>query len=239
VTAVLAVEDLRLRYGAVVALAGVTFSVEAGERVGVVGPNGAGKTSLLDCISGVERPSGGRIRLHGRDLLAGRARPDALARLGVARTLQRLGLVDELDVLANLLLGRHHLMRCGLVAGALGLPRSRREEAEHAGHCRGVADDLALAGELRTPVRELPPGARKRVELGRALAMDGSLLLLDEPFAGAPRADVEVMVAAIRRATTRGAAAVVVDHDTATVGALAHRVLTLERGRVAEPEPVP
>ena len=234
-TPVLAVEDVHLRFDAVVALAGVTFTVEAGERVALVGPNGAGKTSLLNCISGVARPAQGRILLHGRDIVAGRLRPDEVARAGVARTVQSLGLVDELDVLANLLLGRHHLMRSGLIAGALRLPRSRREEAAHGERCHRLADELALTDVLRRRVRELAAGARKRVELGRALAMDGSLLLLDEPFAGVAADDVRLMVAAIGRTTDRGAAAIVVDHDTATVAALAHRVLTLDRGRIADP----
>lgn len=233
-TPVLAVEDLHLRYGAVVALAGVTFTVEAGERVAVVGPNGAGKTSLLNCVSGVERPSAGRILVGGRDVVAARLRPDAVARAGVARTLQGLGLVDGLDVVGNLLLGRHHLMGAGLVAGALRLPRAGREEAVHRERCRAVADELGLADVVDAPVGDLPAGVRKRVELGRALAMDGSVLLLDEPFAGAGREEVDVMVAAIRRATERGAGAVVVDHDTATVAALAHRLVPLDRGRVGE-----
>ncbi|MDQ4097774.1 MAG: ATP-binding cassette domain-containing protein, partial [Actinomycetota bacterium] len=180
-TGLLAVEDLGLRFGPVVALAGVTFTVDAGERVALVGPNGAGKSSVLNCISGVERPTSGRIVLDERPIRE--PRPWAMAGLGVARTLQGLGLVDDLDVLANLLLGRHHLMRAGLVANALLLPRARREEREHAARCREIAAELELTGDLRTPAGRLSPGARKRVELGRALAMGARLLLLDEPFA--------------------------------------------------------
>jgi branched-chain amino acid transport system ATP-binding protein len=231
VTAVLSVENLGLRFGPVIALDGVSFAVDAGERVALVGPNGAGKTSVLNCISGVERPSGGRILVDGRDLVAARDMPSARTRLGLARTLQGLGVVDDLDVLANLLLGRHHLMRAGLVANALRLPTARREERDHAARCREIAAELDLTGDLRTAAGRLPPGARKRVELGRALAVDARLLLLDEPFAGASRREIDLMVQAVRHVD---AAAVVVDHDWDTVAGLADRVLAMEGGRLAE-----
>lgn len=230
-TAVLAVETLTLRFGGVTALDGVTFSVDAGERVGLVGANGAGKTSVLNCISGVERPSSGRIVVDGRDLagVPASARPG----LGVARTLQALGVVDDLTVQDNLLLGRHHLMRTGVVAAALRLPRARREEAAHRNRCREVAEALDLDGLLEERAGALAPGARKRLELGRALAQEGRLLLLDEPFAGAAPSDVELMVGAVRSCTARGAAALIVDHDLATVMDLAHRAVALDAGRLA------
>ncbi|MGH9224282.1 MAG: ATP-binding cassette domain-containing protein, partial [Acidimicrobiales bacterium] len=139
-TPLLAVEGLTVRFGGVTALAGVSFTVEAGERVALTGPNGAGKTSLLDCISGVVRPSGGRILWRGRDLAG--VRPAARAALGLARTLQGLGVVDGLDVAANLLLGRHHRMRSGLLAAAAGWPRARAEEASHRARCEEVAAEL-------------------------------------------------------------------------------------------------
>jgi ABC-type branched-subunit amino acid transport system ATPase component len=199
----LEVERLSLRYGPVAALDGVSFSVAAGERVALVGPNGAGKTSLLNCISGVERPSAGRVVYRGRDLAA--LGPAARARLGLARTLQGLALVDDLDVRANLLLG------------------GGRDVAE-------VAAALGLDAMLGDRAGALDAGARKRLELGRALASGGAVLLLDEPFAGAGPDDVELMVAAIRRSS---AAALVVDHDIDTVLGLVDRVVGLEAGRVA------
>lgn len=199
-TGALAVEGLSLRYGPVIALDDVSFSVAAGERVALVGPNGAGKTSVLNCISGVERPASGRIVFRGRDLAG--VRPSARARLGIARTLQGLAVVDDLDVRANLLLGGR-----GDVAGELG-----------------------LAARLRTPAGALAAGARKRLELGRALASGADLLLLDEPFAGAGRDEVDLMVAAIRRSE---AAVVIVDHDLDTVLGLVDRVVRLDAGRIA------
>ncbi|MCA1690943.1 MAG: ATP-binding cassette domain-containing protein [Actinobacteria bacterium] len=214
-TPVLTVDQLELRFGGVTALAGVSFTVDAGERVALVGPNGAGKTSILNCISGVERPSAGRILFRGDDLA--RKRPAARAAAGVARTLQALAVVDSLDVMANLLLGRHRLSRAGVAGAALRLPRARREEAAHRERCRELAGTLGLADDLGTLARDLPPGRRKRVELGRALAMDPVLLLLDEPFAGAGPEDIAVMAGAVRGVSDRGVAVVVVDHDLATV----------------------
>ena len=232
-TPVLAVDGLELRFGGVTALTGVTFSVDAGERVALIGPNGAGKTSVLNCISGVERPSSGRITVDGKDLAGVAVR--ARAGLGVARTLQALAVVPELDVLTNLLLGRHRFGRAGVVGSALRLHRVREEEAAADSRCREIADELRLTAHLTQAAGSLPLGLRKRIELGRALAMDPRLLLLDEPFAGAGPEDVAVMVAAIRRVSDgAGTAVVLVDHDLVTVlgAVLAHRVVVLDAGRV-------
>ena len=233
---VLAVERLGLRFGGVVALAGVSLTVDRSERLALLGPNGAGKTSILNCISGVERPTTGRISVDGRDVAG--LRPSARAAMGVARTLQALALVDTLDVLGNLLLGRHHLSHAGLVATALRLRRVRVEESAQRRHCEAIVDELGLAGERGTPAGELPPGARKRLELGRALAMEPALLLLDEPFAGAGSEDVEIMVGAIRRASAAGIAVVLVDHDVAAVTGLVDRAMVLDAGRVVTAGPV-
>jgi branched-chain amino acid transport system ATP-binding protein len=232
VTPVLAVQGLSLRFGGVTALADLTFAVDAGERLALIGPNGAGKTSVLNCISGVERPSSGRVTLDGQDL--SRIPVSARAGLGVSRTLQRLGVVPELDVLANLMLGRHRFGRAGVVGSALRLRRVRAEEAAAEARCRAIADELGLGAQLGEAARSLALGTRKRLELGRALALEPRLLLLDEPFAGVGPDDVAVMVAAIRRVSDAGAAVVVVDHDLPTVlgAVLAHRALVLDAGRV-------
>ena len=228
-TGVLSVEGLVLRFGGVTALDGVTFGVAAGERLALLGPNGAGKTSVLNCISGVEQPSDGRVVFQGRDLDG--AGPRARAAAGIARTLQGLGVVDDLDVASNLLLGCHSQMRAGLVAGALRLPLARREEAAFCRRCEAVATALDL--DLDAPARTLPSGARKRLELGRVLAAEGSLLLLDEPFAGTSPDERSRMAAAIRRASDEaGAAVVIVDHHLDAVLALASRAVELDRGRV-------
>lgn len=232
----LAVEQLTLRFGGVTALDGITFTVEAGERVALVGPNGAGKTSVLNCISGVQRPSAGRILVDGYELLGARAW--GRAALGVARTLQATAVVDDLTVLDNLLLGRHQRMRTGVVAAALRLPRARREEAAHAARCRQVAASLGLEDELGRRAAGLPFGARKRIELGRALAQEPRLLLLDEPFAGVTSGEADLMVAAVRAATGDGrGAALVVDHRLATLARLVDRTVQLDAGRVVAAAP--
>ena len=230
-TPVLAVEGLALRFDGVTALDGVSVTVEVGERVALVGPNGAGKTSVLNCISGVERPSAGRILVGGNDVAGMKAWARA-AQLGVARTLQALGVVDELTVLDNLLLGRHRLMRAGLMPTAIRWPGARREEASHRRRCTEIAAELGIGAALTARAGDLPTGARKRLELARALAQEPRLLLLDEPFAGAGRDDIAVMVAAIRAATAGEAAAVVVDHDRATLTSLCDRAVALDAGRM-------
>jgi branched-chain amino acid transport system ATP-binding protein len=240
VTPILEVDGLGLCFGGVTALSDVTFSVGAGERLALVGPNGAGKTSVLNCISGVERPSAGRITLGGQDLAG--VPVAARAGLGLGRTLQALAVLPELDVLANLLLGRHHLGRAGFIGTALRRARVRAEEAGDLRRCRAVAEELDVVAYLATPAGRLPLGVRKRVELGRALAMDPRLLLLDEPFAGVGPDDLTVMTAALQRASEAGVATVVIDHDLVTLlGGLAHRAIVLDAGRVVtagQPEEV-
>jgi branched-chain amino acid transport system ATP-binding protein len=227
----LEVEGVSLRFANVVALDGVTFSVAPGELFALAGPNGAGKTTLLNCISGVERPAAGRVPFQGIDL-SGTPASARAAQLGIARTLQGLGVVDSLDVEANLLLGRHRLGRAGVVSGGLRLPRMRAEEVASLRRVREVAGQLGLEDSLSLPAGSLPAGARKRLELGRALCMEPSLLLLDEPFAGAGPAEIESMTAAIRGGAGVGAGVVVVDHDLDAVLGLASRVIVLDAGPV-------
>jgi branched-chain amino acid transport system ATP-binding protein len=228
---VLEVRDLTLRFGGVTALSSVSFEVRAGELFAVIGPNGAGKTSVFNCLNGVYRPQAGRILLHGHDLVG--ARPASTARLGVGRTFQNLGLFTNLDVLDNLMLGRHHLMRTGFLAGAVWWGRARREEIEHRRRCEEIIELLELEPYRRSPVGALPFGVQKRVELGRALAMEPTLLLLDEPVAGMNLEETEDMARYLLeiRAELR-LAMILVDHDMHMVMDLADRVLVLDFGVV-------
>ena len=226
---VLEIDGLELRFGGVTALGGVTFAVAGGECVALLGPNGAGKTSVLNCVSGAVRPTAGRIRLGGRYLDGVPAAQRA--GLGVARTFQSPAVVEALDVGGNLLLGRHSRLRAGLVAGALAFPTARREEADARRRAAAIAQALGL--DPGAAAAGLPAGARKRLELARALAGDPALLLLDEPFAGTSAGEQEVMAAAIRATVEGGAAAVVVDHHLDAVLALATRRVELDRGRMA------
>ena len=228
---VLDVRDLSLRFGAVTAFSGVSFSLAEGELLAVIGPNGAGKTSLFNVLSCVYRPTGGSASLRGRDL-GGLSMRD-LAGHGVARTLQNLGLFAHLSVLDNVLVGRHHLMRSGTLRGGLRTPAARREEAAHRDAAIAAlrfCDIEALAGSR---VGVLPYGVQKRVELARALAMEPSLLLLDEPVAGMSSAERAGITALVRRLhRERGLSVVLVEHDMGMVMQVAQRVVVLDFGRV-------
>jgi branched-chain amino acid transport system ATP-binding protein len=227
--ALLEVRDLTLRFGGVTALSEVSFDVRAGELFAVIGPNGAGKTSIFNCLSAVYRPQEGRIQLEGRELVG--TRPDRTAQLGIGRTFQNLGLFVHLDVVDNLLLGRHHLMRSGFLAGALWLGRARREELAHREAVEEVIDLLELAPYRRLPVGSLPYGVQKRIELGRALSMEPRLLLLDEPVAGMNLEETEDMARYIIEIRDRlQMAMILVEHDMRMVMDLADRVMALDFG---------
>jgi branched-chain amino acid transport system ATP-binding protein len=227
--ALLRVEGLSLRFGGVAALTGVDFEVREDELFAVIGPNGAGKTSIFNCLNAVHRPQEGSIRFDGVEL--SRARPARVARLGIARTFQNLALFDNLDVVDNLMLGRHLRMSTGFVAGACWLGRARREEIDNRQRVEEIVDLLELGPYRGTPVGVLPYGVRKRVELGRAVAMDPRLLLLDEPAAGMSLEETEDMARAILELRRRGITMLLVEHDMHLVMDLADRILALEFGR--------
>jgi branched-chain amino acid transport system ATP-binding protein len=223
----LEVRGLTLRFGAITAFEDVGFDVRRGELFAVIGPNGAGKSSLFNALSRVYEPSAGTVRVDGRDLL--RLRPDQLASAGIARSFQNLGVFPHLTVLENVLVGRHHLMRCGVVRGGLGLARG--EERVHR-HAAAEALEFVGLGDLAgTEVRLLPYGHRKRVELARCLAMEPSLMLLDEPVAGmdaAERAEITVLIRRLR--AERDVTLLLVEHDMGMVMEVADRILVLDFG---------
>jgi len=228
-TPLLEVRDLTLRFGGVTALNNVSFEVHPGELFAVIGPNGAGKTSIFNCLSGVYRPQEGRIVLDGTDLIG--VRPDRTAQLGIGRTFQNLGLFIHLDVIDNLLLGRHHLMGSGFLAGALWYGRARREELAHRQSVEEIVDLLELTPYRRSAVGALPYGVQKRIELGRALSMEPKLLLLDEPVAGMNLEETEDMARYIIEIQQRlGLSMVLVEHDMHLVMDIADRVMVLDFG---------
>jgi branched-chain amino acid transport system ATP-binding protein len=227
----LTVDDISLRFGGVSALSGVSFEVYPGELFAVIGPNGAGKTSIFNCLNGVYRPQDGVIRLGDNDIIG--LRPSTIASLGIARTFQNLGLFANLDVVDNLMLGRHHLMSTGFVSGALWWGRAKREEAANRRRCEEIIDLLDLSTYRRSPVGSLPYGIQKRIELGRALCMDPHLLLLDEPVAGMNLEETEDMARFILEARDAlGIAMILVEHDMHMVMDIADRVMVLDFGVV-------
>ena len=226
----LVVTDVELRFGGVKALDGVSFSVQPGELFAVIGPNGAGKTSIFNCLNGVYRPQRGSITLGDADLLA--HSPAEIAHLGVARTFQNLGLFTNLSVVDNLMLGRHHLMRTGFLTGALWWGRAKREEVEHRAKVEEVIELLELEAHRHTHAGLLPYGIQKRLELGRALAMEPKILLLDEPVAGMNLEETEDMARYILEVRDQlGLSMILVEHEMHLVMDLADRVMALDFGK--------
>jgi branched-chain amino acid transport system ATP-binding protein len=224
----LEVRDLTLRFGPICAFEDVSFDVARGELLAVIGPNGAGKSSLFNALSCVYRPQSGTVRLEGEDLLA--LRPRDLARCGVARSFQNLGLVGELTALENVLIGRDHLMRAGALRGGLGL--ARREEREHRAAALRALQTVGCEDLADRIVGTLPYGHRKRVELARCVAMEPRLMLLDEPVAGMSTAERADMTALLRRLhRDEGLTLLLVEHDMGVVMQVADRVLVLDFGR--------
>jgi branched-chain amino acid transport system ATP-binding protein len=179
---VMRAEDISLSFGGVKALSGVSLEVKNNEILALIGPNGAGKTALLNCISGFYKPQKGEI--YFRDTRITRQRPDRLAKMGIARTFQNIELYTGLTTQDNIMAARHVFMKQNFVTGALYFGWSRREEIKHRRIVEEIIDFLEIQSIRKQPVGALPYGLRKRVELGRALALEPKVLLLDEPMAG-------------------------------------------------------
>ena len=227
----LSVTGVTLRFGGITALSDVSFDVQRGELFAIIGPNGAGKSSVFNCLNGVYRPQQGAIRFDGEEITG--CRPVAIARRGMARTFQNLGLFSTLTVLENVMLGRHHLMHTGFVAGALWFGKARREEIAQRQRCEEIIELLELQPYRFQHVALLPYGVRKRVEVARAMAMEPTLLLLDEPAAGMNPAETDDMARYIREINEEwNVTVLLVEHDLQMVMDLAHRVLAMDFGRV-------
>ncbi len=227
----LSVKGVTLRFGGITALSDVSFDVQRGELFAIIGPNGAGKSSVFNCLNGVYRPQQGAIRFDGEEITG--CRPVAIARRGMARTFQNLGLFSTLTVLENVMLGRHHLMHTGFVAGALWFGKARREEIAQRQRCEEIIELLELQPYRFQHVALLPYGVRKRVEVARAMAMEPTLLLLDEPAAGMNLEETEDMARYIREINEEwNVTVLLVEHDLQMVMDLAHRVLAMDFGRV-------
>jgi branched-chain amino acid transport system ATP-binding protein len=229
-TVALEIEGLTLRFGGVTALDGVSFSVGEGGMTALIGPNGAGKTSLFNCLSGIYRPSAGRIALGDHDLV--RLPQHRIARLGLARTFQTPALFPGLSVLENLMTGRYRHGRGGMIAGMLRLPGVVRDEVRQRERVEEILELLEIAQHRNAAVADLPYGLQKRVELGRALAQDPSVLLLDEPMAGMSvdeKEDMSAFILASRDALN--STVLLIEHDMGVVMDLAEHIVVLDFGR--------
>jgi branched-chain amino acid transport system ATP-binding protein len=229
--AILEFTEVSLSFAGVRAIDGVSFEVGARELFSIIGPNGAGKTSIFNCISGVYRPQEGSISFLGSDLL--HMHPHEIAGLGIARTFQNIELFENLTVLENIMLGRHQHVSYKWPAGMAWLGKARREEVQHRRVVEDIIDFLDIEQYRSSIVSMMPYGVQKRVELGRALAMEPKLLLLDEPVAGMnleETADMARFILDIREELD--IAVLLVEHDMGVVMDLADRVLVLDFGKL-------
>jgi branched-chain amino acid transport system ATP-binding protein len=229
--AALQVRDVTVRFAGLAALDSVSLDVAPASVHAVIGPNGAGKSTLFNVVSGVYTPVSGHVRFAGRQLSG--LRPFEVARLGVARAFQNFALYPLSTVEENVLLGRHHLTRSGVVACGLRLPRARREERRHRARVAEIADFLGIHHLLGVPAGDLSHGDQKRVDIARALSLEPDLLLLDEPAAGMNAHETRAMAALIHDIRVEMEIPIVlVEHDMGLVMGIADRVTVLDFGRV-------
>ena len=226
----LKVEDISLSFGGVQALSDVTFEVREREVLGIIGPNGAGKSSMLNVINGFYHPDKGRITYKGTTRT--KMRPHEAARQGIARTFQNIALFKGMSTLDNIMTGRNTMMHRNFLWQALYLGPARTEELEHRGAVERIIDFLEIEAIRKTPVGRLPYGLQKRVELGRALAAEPDLLLLDEPMAGMNVEEKEDMCRFILDVNDEfGTTIALIEHDMAVVMDICDRVVVLDYGR--------
>jgi len=226
----LVVEGVSKRFGGVVAVQDVSLEVPRGAIVSIIGPNGAGKTSLLNMISGFYKPDTGRVVLEGQDIT--QKKPSDIAALGIARTFQNIALFSGLTVLDNLMLGRHVRMKSGVVASVIYWGMAQKEDIAHREACEEIIDFLKLQDLRKQPTAALAYGLRKRVELGRALALEPRVLLLDEPMGGMNQDEKEDMARYILDVNQeRGVTVVLIEHDMGVVMDISDHVVVLDRGR--------
>jgi len=230
----LEIRDVSLSFGGITALAGVGFAVAQGETLAVIGPNGSGKTSLFNCITGIYRPTAGAIAFEGESLL-GRS-PDAVTARGIARTFQNLRLFHNMSVLDNLMVGRHLHFKKNFLHAVL---RRRGEEIRHRRRCEEIVEFLNLEPVRKSRVADCSYGVQKRIELGRALATEPRLLLLDEPVSGLTQEEKEEFAYWIHEIRGRfGITILLVEHDLRVASRLAGRMVALDHGvRIAEGTP--
>ena len=226
--ALLEVRGVTKRFGGLVAVEGVDLDVGEADIVGVIGPNGAGKTTLFNCLSGLEVPTAGEIRLRGKALSG---RPDRFTRAGVARTFQNIRLFPYMTVFENVLVGRHCRTRVGL-ASAIGRgPKFRHEERESEDRARELLAFVGLSRQAGVVSRNLSYGDQRRLEVARALASEPAVLLLDEPRAGMNAQETRATAELVRRIRDRGVAVAVIEHDMRFIFGLCERVTVLVQGR--------
>ena len=227
---ILDVKNISLRFGGVKALTDISFNVKEHEIRAIIGPNGAGKSSMLNCINGVYTPQDGSITFRGKTFSHMNSRQ--VAEMGVARTFQNLALFKGMSVIDNIMTGRNLQIKSGILMQALRLGPAQREEIRHREFVEHIIDFLEIQAYRKTPVGQLPYGLQKRVDLGRALAMQPQVLLLDEPMAGMNVEEKQDMCRFILDVNDEfGSTIVLIEHDMGVVMDISDRVVVLDYGK--------
>ena len=227
---ILDVQNISLRFGGVKALTDISFNVREHEIRAIIGPNGAGKSSMLNCINGVYQPQEGSITFRGRTFRGMNSRQ--VAEMGIARTFQNLALFKGMSVIDNIMTGRNLRMKSNILLQALRIGPAQREEEAHREFVEHIIDFLEIQAFRKTPVGQLPYGLQKRVDLGRALAMEPKVLLLDEPMAGMNLEEKQDMSRFILDVNDEfGTTIVLIEHDMGVVMDISDRVVVLDYGK--------
>ena len=228
---ILELKNISLSFGGVKAITNISFNVMEHEIRALIGPNGAGKSSLLNCINGIYKPQEGKILFKGEVL--DKITPNIIAQKGVSRTFQNLALFKRMSVLDNILVGRKLHSKANFFEVALQLPRARREEKQNREKCEEIIKFLEIENIKNTPVGKLPYGLQKKVELGRALATEANVLLLDEPMAGMNVEEKRDMCRFILKVNDElGTTIVLIEHDMGVVMDISDRVVVLDYGKI-------
>ena len=229
-TALLEVSGVEVRFGGIVALDGVTFTIPKNEIVGLIGPNGAGKTTLFNCLSRLYTPNSGDITFKGESILG--KKPDDIAPLGIGRTFQNLALFPTLSVLDNVMIGGHCKTTSSFIANAFRLPSVGREEVELRRKSMELIEFMELTDVMHQRVGGLPFGFQKRVEMARALASEPELLLLDEPAGGLNHEELDHLKLQIRQVRDqRNMTVLLVEHHMSLVMQVSDKVVAIDFGR--------
>jgi branched-chain amino acid transport system ATP-binding protein len=232
----LKLDELTVKFGGLVALDAVSFGIRRGEILGLIGPNGAGKTTCFNAMTGVYRPTSGRVLLEDRPL--GKAQRHKITRLGVARTFQNIRLFSEMTALENVVVGADARHKTSVLGALMRLPRHHREEKEAVERGMALLEFVGIADRAADKAKNLPYGYQRRLEIARALATEPKLLCLDEPAAGFNPAEKEDLMGLIRTIRDDGYTVLLIEHDMKVVMGVTDRIVVLEFGKkIAEGQP--